>query len=271
MQVLTESFRIVQFDHATMASELQRFPQTGPSYLSLEHAAQRAAMIRPGRAIDDRELGAGRASSILGEHTTHVSVVDRRGNVAVLTQTLCRQYGAKVATPGLGFPYNCCLEFLDFEDPHSPFYLSPGATYPTSMAPTIVRSDGWVMGLGSAGSDRIPPSVTGVISNVVDGGMSVRDAVVWPRVLWNSAHEPPRVCIEIADPVTTRDADRLQSRGFESTVPSPLPARLRSATLPFLAPSTRSTMTSRQGSSPASATRGDSVSPSVHSPSPGKR
>jgi gamma-glutamyltranspeptidase/glutathione hydrolase len=214
--VLVEASRIAQIDHATMASELDRFPHSGPSYLSREHAAKRAAMITPGRAIDDRELGVGRTASILGEHTTHVSVVDQYGNVASLTQTLCRQYGAKVATPGLGFPYNCCLEFLDFEDPHSPIYLRPGGTYPTSMAPTIVRSGGWVMALGSAGSDRIPPSVTGVISNVVDRGMGIRDAVVAPRVLWNSAHEPPRVCIEIADPVTMVDADRLQSFGFDS-------------------------------------------------------
>ncbi len=214
--VLVEASRIAQIDHATMASELDRFPQTRPSYLSREHAAQRAAMITPGRAIDDRELGVGRKSSILGEHTTHVSVVDRYGNVVSLTQTLCRQYGAKVATPGLGFPYNCCLEFLDFEDPHSPIYLRPGGTYSTSMAPTIVRAGEWVMALGSAGSDRIPPSVTGVISNVVDRGLGIRDAVVAPRVLWNSAHEPPRVCIEIADPVTASDADRLQSFGFES-------------------------------------------------------
>ena len=45
--------------------------------------------------------------------------------------------------------------------------------------------------------------------------MSIRDAVVAPRVLWNSAHDPHRVCLEIADPITKRDADRLQSFGFE--------------------------------------------------------
>jgi gamma-glutamyltranspeptidase len=64
-------------------------------------------------------------------------------------------------------------------------------------------------------SDRIPPSVVDVISNVIDRDMGIRDAVVAPRVLWNSAHDPPRICIEITDPITKKDADRLQSFGFE--------------------------------------------------------
>ena len=71
------------------------------------------------------------------------------------------------------------------------------------------------MVLGSAGSDRIPPSVVDVISNVIDRGMAIRDAVVAPRVLWNSASDPSRICIEITDPITRKDADELQTYGFD--------------------------------------------------------
>jgi len=141
--------------------------------------------------------------------------IDRNGTAVGLSQTLCRQYGAKVATPGLGFPYNSCLEFFDFENPGSPYYLSPLARYATTMAPTIIRRDGQVMILGSAGSDRIPPSMVEVISKVIDRGMGIRDAVVAPRVLWISAHDPERICIEITDPITRKDANKLQSFGFE--------------------------------------------------------
>jgi gamma-glutamyltranspeptidase/glutathione hydrolase len=151
----------------------------------------------------------------MGEHTTHVSVVDRYGNAVALSQTLCRQFGAKLATPGLGFPYNSCLEFFDFEHPESPAFLRPRGRYATTMAPTIIRRDGQIMVLGSAGSDRIPPSVVDVISNVIDRDMGIRDAVVAPRVLWNSAHDPARVCIEITDPITKKDADKLQNFGFD--------------------------------------------------------
>jgi gamma-glutamyltranspeptidase/glutathione hydrolase len=83
------------------------------------------------------------------------------------------------------------------------------------MAPTIVRLDDGLIALGSAGSDRIPGSVIEVVSNVVDRGMDIREAVTAPRVLWNSAHDPPRVCIEITDWVTDHHADTLQRWGFE--------------------------------------------------------
>ena len=70
-----------------------------------------------------------------------------------------------------------------------------------------------ILALGSAGSNLIPPIVTGVISNVVDRRMGVRDAVMAPRTLWGG-HDPVQVQIEIAPPQTDADADGLLSMGF---------------------------------------------------------
>ena len=212
--VFIEASRLAQADQAGG-------PAGGPPVFARSkndpaHAYERAALITPGRAIPESKLGPAAASSVLGEHTTHVSVVDRDGNAVSLTQTLCRQYGSKVATPGLGFPYNSCLEFLDFENPQSPIYLRPGATYPTNMAPTIVRTKDSVIALGSAGSDRIPPSLCEVITNIVDRGSGLRDAVVAPRIIWNSAHDPGRVCVEVADPVVEADAEAIRQMGFDT-------------------------------------------------------
>jgi gamma-glutamyltranspeptidase/glutathione hydrolase len=180
-----------------------------------DSARDRANLITPGKAIAEDTLQAFVGGARMGEHTTHVSVADQWGNAVSLTQTLCRQHGTKMATPGLGFPYNSCLEFFDYQDSSSPFFLHPRAQYSTTMAPTIVRHDGGLIVLGSAGSDRIPGSITEVISNVIDRGLGIREAVTAPRVLWNSAHEPHRVCIEITDWITSDDADTLQSWGFE--------------------------------------------------------
>jgi len=215
LQLLIESARLAHADHARHILSSGTAAGFGVDYLSERHARERAALITPGRALPESEVHEASSTSMLGEHTTHVSVIDSGGTVVSLTQTLCNQFGAKVVTPGLGFPYNCCLEFLDFENPASPFYLRPRGIYPTGMAPTIVRSADSVTVLGGAGSDRIPPSLVGVISNLVDRGMGLRDAVVEPRVLWNSASNPPRVCIEIAGPISRRDADALRGFGFE--------------------------------------------------------
>ena len=215
LHLLVEAYRIAQIDHQQSAHSPTQQLMGTPGYLGEAHARARAALITPGKAISDTDIGVTPAVSMLGEHTTQVSVADRFGNAVSLTQTLCRQYGTKVATPGLGFPYNSCLEFLDFENPESPFFLSARQRYPSGMAPTIFRHNGKLVVLGSAGSDRIAPSVTEVISNIIDRNMDLNAAVVAPRILWNSAHDPPRVCLEIADPVTKDDADRLQDFGFE--------------------------------------------------------
>ena len=215
LHVMIEAFRIAHSDHSLFGHDTVRLAVGGFDHLSEEHARKRASLITPGRAIPEEVLGIPGPKPRMGEHTTHMSVIDRNGTAVALSQTLCRQYGAKVATPGLGFPYNSCLEFFDFENPDSPYFLWPRARYATTMAPTVVRRDGQVMVLGSAGSDRIPPSVVEVISKVIDRDMGIRDAVIAPRVLWNSAHDPARICIEITYPITKRDADKLQSFGFD--------------------------------------------------------
>ena len=72
------------------------------------------------------------------------------------------------------------------------------------------------MALGSAGSDRIPPSLCEVITNVIDREAGLRDAVVAPRIIWNSDHDPGRVCVEVADPVVEADAESIRHMGFDT-------------------------------------------------------
>ncbi|MEJ2580648.1 MAG: gamma-glutamyltransferase [Acidobacteriota bacterium] len=215
MHVMIEASRLAHADFLRSASSRAQQTSSLSGHLSRTYARERAGLITPGRALPEDLIRSSGSAPRMGNHTTHISVADRWGNAVAMTQTLCRQYGAKVATPGLGFPYNSCLEFFDFENEASPIYLHPRALYASNMAPTIVRHDGTLLILGSAGSDRIPGSVVEVISNVFDRQMGIRDAVTAPRALWNSAHDPDRICIEIADPISHADADELQSFGFE--------------------------------------------------------
>jgi gamma-glutamyltranspeptidase len=62
----------------------------------------------------------------------------------------------------------------------------PGRRLPSMMAPTLARrADGAVeLALGSAGSNRIRSAILQVISNVVDGGMGLAEAVEAPRLHW---------------------------------------------------------------------------------------
>jgi gamma-glutamyltranspeptidase/glutathione hydrolase len=227
LQVLVESFRIARADNRSFSSNPNRTAgHSGPPNLSDEYAEVRARLITPGRAIEDSRLNDEGAFRSLGEHTTHLSVVDRFGNAVSLTQTLGRQYGAKVATPGLGFPYNCLLEIFDYTHPLAPDYLRSRGRYPTDMAPTIILKDGVFMAaVGSAGSERVPPIVAQVVSNLVDRGMAIRDAVAAPRVLWGGT-DPSKVYLEIRSPISEADADALERFGFEDIYRLRHPPRL---------------------------------------------
>jgi len=96
--------------------------------------------------------------------TTHLSVMDRQGNVVALTQSIERVYGACVATPELGFLYNNYMLAFEDEDIAHPYYLRPNAVPWASVAPTIVLR-GWRpwLAIGSPGSERIASSVAQVL------------------------------------------------------------------------------------------------------------
>jgi gamma-glutamyltranspeptidase/glutathione hydrolase len=155
-------------------------------------------------------------------------VVDRWGNVVALTQTLGRSFGAEVATPGLGFPYNSLLEGFNFDKPQCPGYLQPGIKCPSDMAPTIVISDDGtlVAALGAPSSSRIPAIIVNVISNLVDRGMGLAEAVEAPRVLTGGLSRAETI-IEVANPITATHVDALETMGYTDIERMPYPVTSR--------------------------------------------
>ncbi|MHB1295769.1 MAG: gamma-glutamyltransferase family protein [Anaerolineae bacterium] len=111
--------------------------------------------------------------------TTHVSVVDERGNAVALTHSLGSSSG--VITPGLGFMYNNSMVNYD-PLPGHPNSIAAGKARTTGMAPTIVyQGDQPVIVIGSPGATHIITSNLQVLLNVLDFGMSMSDAVLAPR------------------------------------------------------------------------------------------
>ena len=116
-----------------------------------------------------------------GGETTHLSVMDRQGNVVSLTQSIERAFGACVVTPDLGFLYNNYMRAFEYEDISHPYYLRPNAVPWASVAPTIVFHGRlpWAA-LGSAGSERIAPSIAQVLLRLERSGPL--EAVSAPRL-----------------------------------------------------------------------------------------
>ena len=117
--------------------------------------------------------------------TTHLTVTDAEGNIVALTQSIQSVFGAKVANKKLGFLYNNYLRTC----PRSPgpSQLGPNCLSRSNAAPVLIRektSSGPrpILALGSAGSRRITSSILQVISNVVDRGMPLQEAINAPRI-----------------------------------------------------------------------------------------
>lgn len=119
------------------------------------------------------------AADLLGS-TTHVSVLDAAGTCASVTCS--NGSGSGVLVPGTGMILN---NMMGEEDLHPLGFhrIAPGRRVSSMMAPTVVLRDGEiVLGVGSAGSNRIRSAILQTVVRAVEQGLSAADAVRAPRL-----------------------------------------------------------------------------------------
>ncbi len=168
--------------------------------ISKEHAAAHAAAIRGGERASVTRLDRSQ------RETTHISVVDAAGNAVALTHTLGSPSGA--ITEGLGFIWNGTMSRFD-PRPGRAGSIAPGKRRASSAAPTIVfRDDRPFIVIGAPGGSYIAPAVAQGISNVIDFGMSMGEAVAAPRVMGVSDS------IDVANRVPRLVTDALEAEGY---------------------------------------------------------
>ncbi len=129
------------------------------------------------------------------KNTTHVSVIDAKGNAVALTTTVNYSFGSCLVAKGTGVLLNDQMD--DFAAmpgvPNAyglvtgePNAVAPGKVPLSSMSPTLVFSKEdpkrVLLAVGSPGGSTIPTTVIQVISNVVDHGMDLTRAVGAGRV-----------------------------------------------------------------------------------------
>ncbi|HLZ65468.1 MAG TPA: gamma-glutamyltransferase [Aliidongia sp.] len=136
-----------------------------------------AEALRDAHEVRLNTLGAGTAGN-----TTHLSVVDRDGNMVALTVTLLARFGARIVLPSSGILMNNAINWFD-PRPGRPNSLAPGQRPLANMCPTIITRDGvpWV-GLGACGGRKILSAVTQLASMLIDYGLSLDSAFATPRL-----------------------------------------------------------------------------------------
>jgi gamma-glutamyltranspeptidase/glutathione hydrolase len=125
--------------------------------------------------------------------TTHFSVGDQYGNMVSNTFTLQDLFGSKAVVRGLGFLLNDEMNDFDLnpKDTNSRAGVKPNLIQPkkrmlSSMTPTMVLHNGKPLFVtGSPGGRTIINTVLQIISNIVDGHMTLREAIDAPRINHN--------------------------------------------------------------------------------------
>ena len=114
--------------------------------------------------------------------TTHLSVIDGAGNMVALTNTLLSLFGSKVLLPSSGVLMNNGVMWFD-PQPGRPNSIAPGVAPLSNMVPLAVTRDGapW-FALGASGGRRILPAVFQLTSFLIDGRLSLEQAVATPRL-----------------------------------------------------------------------------------------
>ena len=148
-------------------------PDTAQAIDSLARVMREQAEAPGGRGLlRALELG----GAVVTRGTTHISVVDGRGNAVALTASTGA--GSGIVVPGTGIHVNNMIGEFDIErKPRAGARLSSG------MSPSLVLRHGEPhLVVGSAGSLRLRGAVMQIVVNVVAHGLPVTDAIDRPRV-----------------------------------------------------------------------------------------
>ncbi|HEY1238853.1 MAG TPA: gamma-glutamyltransferase [Solirubrobacterales bacterium] len=137
-----------------------------------------AERIRAGDWVGGH-AGAGGPGDGLGS-TTHIAVLDAEGNCASVTCS--NGTGSGVVVPGTGVHLNNMLGEEDL-NPQGFHRIPPGRRVSSMMSPTLALRDGEVvLGLGSAGSNRIRSAILQTAVRVLQDGMDADEAVRAGRI-----------------------------------------------------------------------------------------
>lgn len=200
VHLVSEALRLAFADRNRYVADTDFVPLPAAgvaSLLAAAHLRERAALIDPQRSLGrappsrfaDPPPGADAAQPAGG--TTHLSVVDARGNVAVLTSSIEAAFGSRRLTRS-GFLLNNQLtdfaaEPVDAQGRPVANRMQPGKRPRSSMAPTLVFTPDahgapadFVMATGSPGGAAIIGHVLRSLVAVLDWGLDARQAAALP-------------------------------------------------------------------------------------------
>jgi len=145
--------------------------------LSKAYARQRAGLINPRRAAESVDAG---QLPTHGGDTTYLCAVDAAGNIVSLIQSNFANFGSGVVPEGAGFALQSRGGLFTFDRSH-PNALQPHKRPLQTVIPGFMRRDHLSVGFGVMGGWNQPQAHVQVISNIVDHGLNIQQALESPR------------------------------------------------------------------------------------------
>ena len=181
LHIMAESMKRAFADRAKYMADTDFVKVPIAGLISKKYADE----LRKGISMDavGSKIPAGNPLPFVGSGgTSHLSVVDKQGNIVALTQTINFFFGSGVLVPGTGIMLND--EMDDFNpQPGTSNSVEPKKRPLSSMTPTIMLKNGKpFLSVGSPGATRIISALTQIIVNVVDFRMNLQDAIEAPRI-----------------------------------------------------------------------------------------
>ena len=191
--LLVEAMRRAYADRAEYMGDTDFGSVPIDGLIEKAYAERQRSTINPERASLSSEIGAGKPTGYESTQTTHFTIVDAAGNAVSNTYTLNTWFGSGVVAKGTGVLLN--NEMDDFTSkPGEPNRwgaiqsernaIAPRKRPLSSMTPTFVlRPDGSLyFAIGTPGGPTITNTVLQIISNVIDHGMNMQEAIDSPRI-----------------------------------------------------------------------------------------
>jgi gamma-glutamyltranspeptidase/glutathione hydrolase len=185
--------------------------------LSKDYAQQRAKLIDPEKANCQVAAGTPPASE-----TTYLSVVDRDGNIASLIQSNYDEFGSGITVRGRGFVLQNRGALFSL-DPDSPNVLAPRKRPFHTIIPAFMQRGDVHIGFGIMGGANQPLAHAQFVSNVVDYGMDIQQALETARFTVS----PERGChILIESRLKPEVLKQLSSKGHELEIRGDFSSRM---------------------------------------------
>ena len=176
-----EAMKLAYSDVHRYVADPRTYDSPVAQLLSKEYTMKRAALIDWNKANCDVAPG-----DPIGSNTTYLTTVDRDGNIASWIQSVYGAFGSRVTTEGMGFILQNRGAAFTLEKDH-PNVLAGGKRPFHTIIPAFMEKGDEHIGFGIMGGPVQPMAHAQFVSNYVDFGMNLQQAMEAPRFFKNGA------------------------------------------------------------------------------------